>query len=299
MDQLQKIHNVLGTPSPDLLAQKFKRNASHMDFNFPEKKGTGIERLIPHASGELTTLMSRLIRYDPDERCLARQALKDSYFRELREADKEEVRSGATNVASSSKGLEGQAERQQKMGTSASSSSISIGPPETSGGLPTIQPQKGRHDVDASPTLGTSEDEDDDGTVLPPIGGGAGSKGKPGLQRSSKGLAKPFKAAANASLQAGNTGMNQKALMGVSGGVHPSSKTGASMSSTSANQGWGGKRAFGSDVGSHPLALRGNASSNTSASTIGQKMNSTWAPNPQSKKYVSPFGHKQVQSKRR
>ena len=25
MDQIQKIHNVLGTPSPDLLASKFKR----------------------------------------------------------------------------------------------------------------------------------------------------------------------------------------------------------------------------------------------------------------------------------
>eukprot|EP00971_Amphidinium_carterae_P181551 3601842-Amphidinium_carterae.1 len=45
MDQIQKIHNILGTPNPELLA-KFKRNASHMDFNFPEKKGTGIERLV-------------------------------------------------------------------------------------------------------------------------------------------------------------------------------------------------------------------------------------------------------------
>jgi len=88
-DQIQKIHNVLGTPSPELLTRKFRRNASHMDFNFPEKKGTGIERLIPHADGELTELMKKLLRYDPDERILARQALKDPYFRDLRDAEKE------------------------------------------------------------------------------------------------------------------------------------------------------------------------------------------------------------------
>ncbi|CAE7392704.1 MOK, partial [Symbiodinium necroappetens] len=88
-DQIQKIHNVLGTPSPDLLASKFKRNASHMDFNFPEKKGTGIERLIPHAEPECVELMQKLLRYDPEERILARQALRDPYFRELHEIKKE------------------------------------------------------------------------------------------------------------------------------------------------------------------------------------------------------------------
>ena len=38
--------------------------------------GTGLERLIPHADVELVELMKKLIRYDPDERILARQALK-------------------------------------------------------------------------------------------------------------------------------------------------------------------------------------------------------------------------------
>merc|ERR1719473_1476818 len=38
LDQINKIHNILGTPPPDIL-EKFKRNASHMDFNFPQKEG--------------------------------------------------------------------------------------------------------------------------------------------------------------------------------------------------------------------------------------------------------------------
>merc|ERR1719163_1319960 len=51
LDQVQKIHNILGTPPAELLA-RFQRNASHMDFNFPPKEGSGIARLIPHVSQE-------------------------------------------------------------------------------------------------------------------------------------------------------------------------------------------------------------------------------------------------------
>lgn len=40
LDQIHKIHNVLGTPSPELF-QKYKPYASHMDLDFPEQKGTG------------------------------------------------------------------------------------------------------------------------------------------------------------------------------------------------------------------------------------------------------------------
>ena len=51
LDQVHKIHNVLGTP-PKALLEQFQIHATHMDFNFPHKEGTGIERLIPHASPE-------------------------------------------------------------------------------------------------------------------------------------------------------------------------------------------------------------------------------------------------------
>jgi renal tumor antigen len=39
LDQIQKIHNIIGTPPPDFLA-KLKRHSSHIDFNFPAKDGT-------------------------------------------------------------------------------------------------------------------------------------------------------------------------------------------------------------------------------------------------------------------
>jgi hypothetical protein len=87
LDQVAKIHAIIGTPSPDLLA-KFKQRSAHMDLNFPPKQGTGIAKLIPHASPECIDLIQRLLEYDPDARLSARAALKHPYFRELREQDK-------------------------------------------------------------------------------------------------------------------------------------------------------------------------------------------------------------------
>lgn len=86
LDQIQKIHNIIGTPPPELLA-KIKRSV-HMNFNFPPKEGTGIDRLIPNAPPECVELIKKLIAYNPDDRLSARQALRHSYFRDLREGEK-------------------------------------------------------------------------------------------------------------------------------------------------------------------------------------------------------------------
>eukprot|EP00830_Metopus_es_P004852 TRINITY_DN14471_c0_g1_i1.p1 TRINITY_DN14471_c0_g1~~TRINITY_DN14471_c0_g1_i1.p1 ORF type:complete len:323 (+),score=44.61 TRINITY_DN14471_c0_g1_i1:92-1060(+) len=82
-DQIQKIHNILGTPPREILAI-FKKNSAHIDFNFPHVIGTGIDQLIPHASPECRELISKMLIYDPDARIAARQALNMPYFKELR-----------------------------------------------------------------------------------------------------------------------------------------------------------------------------------------------------------------------
>jgi len=51
LDQIQKIHNVLGTPPPSLLA-KLKRRSQHMAFDFPQQEGTGVMKLLSHCSPE-------------------------------------------------------------------------------------------------------------------------------------------------------------------------------------------------------------------------------------------------------
>ncbi|CAD7969278.1 unnamed protein product [Amoebophrya sp. A120] len=81
MDQLQKIHGILGTPNEEVL-RKFKLNS---DVAFPEKKGTGIDHLIPHASLDVLSVLKKLLRYDPEERITARHGLLSPYFEEVPE----------------------------------------------------------------------------------------------------------------------------------------------------------------------------------------------------------------------
>jgi renal tumor antigen len=87
MDQVHKIHNILGTPTPELL-EKFQKVASHMEFNFEPKQGTGIAKLIPNVSPEVQEIISKMLNYDQAFRISASQVLKLPYFRDLRDADK-------------------------------------------------------------------------------------------------------------------------------------------------------------------------------------------------------------------
>ena len=80
------MHNILGTPNKELL-DKFKKQASHMEFNFPKKEGTGIAKLIPHVSAEAQDVMTKLLIYNHEGRISASQALKHPYFKDLRDAD--------------------------------------------------------------------------------------------------------------------------------------------------------------------------------------------------------------------
>eukprot|EP00928_Gymnodinium_smaydae_P078813 TRINITY_DN62887_c0_g1_i1.p1 TRINITY_DN62887_c0_g1~~TRINITY_DN62887_c0_g1_i1.p1 ORF type:complete len:537 (+),score=108.56 TRINITY_DN62887_c0_g1_i1:173-1783(+) len=321
MDQIQKIHNVLGTPSPELLNRKFKRNASHMDFNFPEKKGTGLERLIPHADAELVELMRKLTRYDPDERILARQALKDAYFKDLRDAEKDAP-------AAPTLGASRRNEHMMKAGVSSSSSVASADnrdAPETtheprdaadeegsgaSAALPTIR-QENRKDRGARGNVGGAGGgggagaESDDaaesvegGTVLPPIGG---LKGK----RDSKSKAHTLKHAGTSTLQkpgvpasygsSASHGVQGRAL-GVLGsgqgfaGTH-SGAPGASATSMSSTDAMSSTNPH-SWAGGKDAERRRSVS--PSSAPVNDKMNSTWAPNHshQLRRYVSPFGAK-------
>eukprot|EP00742_Colponemidia_sp_Colp-10_P018169 GILJ01020964.1.p1 GENE.GILJ01020964.1~~GILJ01020964.1.p1 ORF type:complete len:320 (-),score=58.22 GILJ01020964.1:48-1007(-) len=100
LDQIHKIHSIMGTPPQDLL-QKLARHGTHMDFDFPVKQGTGIARLLPHASPDALDLLTKLLIYNPDDRPSARQALRHPFFKEIRELDKKlrKQKAGATGIA--------------------------------------------------------------------------------------------------------------------------------------------------------------------------------------------------------
>jgi len=88
LDMIHRIHNILGTPSQKIL-DRFKSHASHMDFNFPQKTGTGIEKLLPHVSADCIDLLKQLLTYDSEKRISADQILQHEYFRDVLETDRQ------------------------------------------------------------------------------------------------------------------------------------------------------------------------------------------------------------------
>jgi renal tumor antigen len=58
-----------------------------MEFDFPEKKGTGLAKLVPQHP-DAVEIITKLLIYNHNHRMSATQALKHSYFKELREQDR-------------------------------------------------------------------------------------------------------------------------------------------------------------------------------------------------------------------
>ncbi len=46
------------------------------DFNFPQRKGIGFEKLLPNGSRDLIDLLQKMLAYDPADRITAKEALK-------------------------------------------------------------------------------------------------------------------------------------------------------------------------------------------------------------------------------
>uniref|UniRef100_A0A7S3EU05 Protein kinase domain-containing protein n=1 Tax=Haptolina ericina TaxID=156174 RepID=A0A7S3EU05_9EUKA len=102
LDQVTKIHQILGTPTPEVLAKLKKHSNSHIDFNFPHKDAQQMSKLIPHCSPECVDIIVKLLAYDPDDRLSARQAVKHPYFKEQRAAEAKEKAQSAGEAEASS-----------------------------------------------------------------------------------------------------------------------------------------------------------------------------------------------------
>nr|XP_045009853.1 MAPK/MAK/MRK overlapping kinase isoform X2 [Jaculus jaculus] len=85
LDQISKIHDVIGTPAQKTLI-KFKQSRA-MSFDFPFKKGSGIPLLTTNLSPQCLSLLNAMVAYDPDERITAHQALQHPYFQAQRAAE--------------------------------------------------------------------------------------------------------------------------------------------------------------------------------------------------------------------
>jgi hypothetical protein len=202
VDQISRIHKVLGTPSQEVL-QKFKsKGASHISFDFPQQKGLGIPQLIPHAPADGVELMVKLLKYDASERISAREAMRHPYFRDIREQEARAGAGGVTQggVASSAVATGGKIDNSdaQSVGSKGPAHSVGVaqGPPGGGGkGLPTIvgngaagsgQPALGGGNYQAGGFKAGPGQLQANGQLnasLPPIGGGGGGLGQPALSQ--------------------------------------------------------------------------------------------------------------------
>ncbi|XP_058511268.1 MAPK/MAK/MRK overlapping kinase isoform X2 [Ochotona princeps] len=87
LDQISKIHDVIGTPAQETLT-KFKQSRA-MNFDFAFTKGSGIPLPAAKLSPQCLSLLRAMLAYDPDMRIAAHQALQHPYFREQRAAERQ------------------------------------------------------------------------------------------------------------------------------------------------------------------------------------------------------------------
>jgi len=130
LDQVTKIHNVLGTPSPATLDKLKKHSNSHIDFNFPPKEGTPFATLLPHCCTECVDIITKLLAYDPDDRISARQAVKHPYFREFRAAEQQGQQASADGEETADGVLAAKTKRSaEDRGIHAAGASPALAPP--------------------------------------------------------------------------------------------------------------------------------------------------------------------------
>jgi serine/threonine protein kinase len=89
IDQIARIHNIVGTPSREVL-QQFRTNPnSQISFSFPIKKAQDLKRLLLEVGDGIIELLKKLLEYDPRVRISAADALKLNAFEQLRRIDEE------------------------------------------------------------------------------------------------------------------------------------------------------------------------------------------------------------------
>lgn len=98
IDQVTRIHRVLGSPSQQII-EKFKsKGPSELLVEFPSQRGVGIRQLVPHATSDCIDLIVQLLKYDASERMTAREAMRHPFFKDMKEPDR---KSSTTSIPSS------------------------------------------------------------------------------------------------------------------------------------------------------------------------------------------------------
>ena len=83
IDQINRIHKVIGTPPSSVLSKLKAKGSSRINYNFPPQRGVGIKHFISHAPQEEVDLLKQTLIYDYNDRIKAHEVLKSPYFKSL------------------------------------------------------------------------------------------------------------------------------------------------------------------------------------------------------------------------
>ena len=115
LDQINKIHNILGTP-PSRILEDFRNHASHMEINFTPKEGTGIDKLITHISDDARDLINKMLTYNHEERATCKEALNHPYFKDLNEDHARRIPSPITKFLPAADSGAGEGKKKEEKG---------------------------------------------------------------------------------------------------------------------------------------------------------------------------------------
>jgi renal tumor antigen len=97
VDQIHRIHSVLGTPSEEVLGNFRRLNESHMrDLRFSPVRGSGVANKLSHCSTELVSLAGELLAYEQSKRPSANQVLKHRLFYKLHQNQRDSPTTNAS-----------------------------------------------------------------------------------------------------------------------------------------------------------------------------------------------------------
>jgi renal tumor antigen len=97
VDQINRIHSILGTPNEDVLTSFRRLGENHLrELRFSPVRGSGFSQKLSHCSGDLVSLIGDLLTYEQAKRPTASQVLKHRLFYRVREKH----RDSPTTIAS-------------------------------------------------------------------------------------------------------------------------------------------------------------------------------------------------------
>lgn len=80
VDQINRIHRVLGTPSETVVAKLKKHASAQASFSFKQQSGIGLHKLLPGVKEHCLDLLTQTVKYDATKRITSKHAIQHPYF---------------------------------------------------------------------------------------------------------------------------------------------------------------------------------------------------------------------------